>query len=503
MRTSLRLLASLCLAVVAARAEVTLAPLFQDHAVLQRDRPVPVWGMADPGERVSVEFKGQRVGTTADVSGRWIVYLDAIDGSTESSELIVTGKNRLRIADVLVGDVWLASGQSNMEWPLIKTDNAARDIPASDNPLIREFTVKRAVSDRPLTTVEGSWQLASPATSGNFSAVAYYFAHDLQRKWSVPVGIIHTSWGGTPIEAWMSGTMLQDAGLLALTQSRWQADLDAYPERKAAFDLKFAEWTAAEERASKGGPKNTLPRPYPTNGVGSPNTPSGLFNAMLAPLQPYAIRGALWYQGETNAPRAQEYAPLFAAMIKGWRANWGQGDFPFYFVQLANYLPASDTTGRQWAFLREAQTKTLAVPNTGMAVTIDIGNPKDIHPRNKQEVGRRLALIARNTAPDTLAHASGPRFLAQSIEGSTVRIRFSHVSSGLISEKTPPQAFEVAGADRVFYPATAKIAGDTVVLQSPQVPKPVAVRYAWSNAPEVNLYNGSGLPAEPFRTDNW
>lgn len=502
MRTSLRLLAPLFLAAVAAQAEVILAPLFQDHAVLQRDRPVPVWGMADPGERVSVEFKGQRVGTTADVSGRWIVYLEAIDGSTEPAELIVTGKNRVRIADVLVGEVWIASGQSNMEFALGKTDNAERDIPASDNPLIREFTVKRAMADRPLTTVEGSWQLASPATAGNFSAVAYYFARDLQRKYAVPVGILHTSWGGTPIESWMSGTMLQDAGLLTLTQTRWQETLSAYPERKATFDRKFAEWTTAEERARTGGAKNTLPRPYGPVGPDSPHRPSSLFNAMIAPLQPYAIRGAIWYQGESNAPRAQEYATLFAAMIKGWRATWGQGDFPFYFVQLANFLP-DDPTDREWAYLREAQAKTLAVPHTGMAVTIDIGDPKDIHPRNKQEVGRRLALIARNTAPDTIANASGPRFLAYTVEGATVRIRFTHVSTGLISEKTPPQAFELAGADRVFHPATARIVGDTVIVQSPKVTQPVAVRYAWSNSPDVNLYNGSGLPAEPFRTDNW
>ncbi len=372
-----------------ARADVTLAPLFTDHAVLQCDKPLPVWGRAEPGEHVTVEFKGQAVGATTGNDGRWIVYLEPVPASAEPAELVVTGKNTLKVADLLVGEVWLVGGQSNMEWDVAHANNAAKEVAEANFPLLRHIKVEHAIADDgPHDTAKTSgWQAATPATAGTFSAIGFFFGRDLVRKLSVPVGIVNCTWGGTPIEAWMSGAALQGTAAWATVKVRWQKDLAESVERKANWPREYEAWKQAEEHAKATKTKNVTPYPRPNRGPGSPYAINVLFNGMMAPLQPYALRGFLWYQGESNWAQPGEYADLFPAMIRAWRAGFGLGDAPFYFVQLAAYSQGDDPTHRGWAYLREAQTRALALPAVAMVTAIDIGDPKDIHPRNKQEVG--------------------------------------------------------------------------------------------------------------------
>lgn len=485
------------------RADVVLAPLFRDQAVLQRDKPVPVWGTADAGEKVAVTFSGQTVSATAGKDGRWMVVLDALPASATGAELVVVGKNTVTIRDVLVGEVWLLSGQSNMEWSVARSMNAKEEIAAANNPLIRHFKVARNVATEPQTEAGGTWNATTPETVGGFSAVGYYFARDLQRRIDVPIGLINSSWGGTPIESWLSPLTLSSDPAFAVINERWAQTLATYPERKTAHDEAVAKWEADQAAAKAANQPFTRGRPAPPAGPGHPSTPTALFNGMINPLVPYALRGALWYQGESNAGRHAEYHRLFASMITHWRKHFGQPDFPFLWVQLANFKVANDATGQTWAFLREAQTETLSLPATGQAVLIDIGDPDDIHPINKQEVGRRLSLIARHQVYDQRGDFSGPLFERAQREGSSLRVHFQHASNGLTAGGRPLQAFEVAGPDRKFYPAKAVIERDTVVVSASEVTEPVALRYAWSNNPEANLFNGAGLPAAPFRTDTW
>ncbi|WP_091061010.1 sialate O-acetylesterase [Opitutus sp. GAS368] len=497
------------------RADVTLAPLFQDHAVLQCDQPVPVWGWADPGEVVLVSFRGQHQRVTTSADGRWLARLAPLAASTGSAELVITGKNTVRVADVLVGEVWLCSGQSNMEFPvydptsrIFHLDQARTEVAAANFPLIRQYKVARAVAEKPADTGRGNWAVCSPETVGTFTAVGYFFARDLHRTLGVPIGIINSSWGGTPVESWMSAEALASDPAFHVVDERWQQMLADYPAKKIIAGEALAAWRQAEAAAKAAGAgahaaflKQNHPPRMP-RGPGDSWTPRGLFNGMIAPLVPAAFRGVLWYQGESNAGRAAEYRALFGALIRQWRRTWGRDDFPFYFVQLANYRVPSDATGETYAFLREAQSQTLMLPGTGMAVIIDIGNPGDIHPGNKQEVGRRLALIA---AAKTYGHggeSSGPVYASSAREGAVLRVKFSH-ATGLAAHTEPLAGFAVAGANRIFHPANACIEGDTVIVSSPDVPEPVAVRYAWANSPAAGLFNFAGLPATPFRTDNW
>lgn len=502
-RGEMRMLALLLLIGIAARAEVTLAPLFGEHAVLQRDKALPIWGRADPGERVTVRFKGQEISATADGEGRWLVVLEPIPGSSESSELIAAGKSSTAQAnDVVVGDVWLCSGQSNMEWPVSLAQNAAQEIAAANAPLIRHIKIKRAVSDTPAKDLEGAWSPANPNTVGDFSAIGYFFARELQPRLNVPIGVVNSTWGGTPIESWLSSFALASDPAFAVVGERWKKALADYPNAKQWYDNAFAAWKAEEAAAKKRGDKFTKPQPWEPSGPGSPWTPSGLFNGMINPLLPCGLRGFLWYQGESNTPHANEYTALFKTLITSWRGHFGQGNLPFLWVQLANYK-GDDPYATDWARLREAQAHALALPATGQAITIDIGDRNDIHPRNKQEVGRRLALIARSEVYGQPVDFSGPTFLNATPEGSAMRVRFAHAGTGLTARNRPLQSFQVAGADRKFYPATARVDRDTVLVSAPQVRTPVAVRYAWFNAPDANLYNGAGLPAAPFRSDDW
>ena len=496
------------------RGDVALAPLFADHAVLQRDKPVAVWGRAGAGETVAVTFLGRRVTTTAGSDNRWILFLPPLAANASGSDLVVQGKNTLAIHDVVVGEVWICSGQSNMEFLVggknLRLLNADAEIAAAHYPLIRHIKIANKESDVPIDTAGGAWAVCSPATVGQFSAVGYFFAREIHRKLGIPIGLINSSWGGTRVEAWMSADTLESDPAFAVVGRRWRQTLADYPQKKAAFDASIVAWDKAEPAARAAGSAalaaflKANPKPwYPPAGPGRPETPSGLFNAMIHPLLPYTIRGVIWYQGEANIARAYEYHRLFSAMITSWRACFGQGDFPFYWVQLPNFDQPNDPTHEAWAFLREAQAQTLSLPATGQAVAIDLGDPENIHPGNKQEVGRRLALIAKAKVYDIPIDFSGPVFAGATREGAAMRVKFKDAGTGLIAVGRPLQSFELAGADRQFHPAEAAIMGDTLLVRSPQVPAPVAVRYAWRNAPDANLQNGAGLPASPFRSDTW
>ena len=512
MKSSLRRLAFLLLVASAvARADVSLAPLFTDHAVLQRDKPIPVWGRADTGENISVTFGKQTKSTVAGPDGRWSVSLDKLPADSKGADLTVAGKNSVVLHDVVVGEVWLCSGQSNMEFTVSRARDAAKEIAAANFPLIRHLKVKNTVASDPVSTVSTSgWVAASPATAGTFTAVGYFFARDIFERLKIPVGLVHSSWGGTPIESWMSPTTFDRNPAFDFINERWEKNLADYPQKKADYDgITLPEWTEADATAKKEGEVahaawlKTHPKPRAPRGRGDSWTPGGLFNGMINPLIPYALRGALWYQGESNAVHADEYQKLFATMIRDWRKQFGQGDFPFLWVNLANYDVPTDETHQTYAFLREAQTQTLDVPNTGQAITIDLGNPDDIHPTNKQDVGHRLALLAKNRIYGISGEDSGPTFANITRAGTLLVVTFGHAGGGLIAHDKPLQAVEIAGADKVFHPAFVKLARTAIFVTSPEVKEPVAVRYAWKNAPDANLFNGAGLPAVPFRTDNW
>lgn len=481
------------------RAEVRPAPLFQNNAVLQQGKPVPVWGKADAGEKVTVEFAGQKKETTADSEGRWKVTLDPLATSSTPAEMIISGTNTLRLSNIVVGEVWLCSGQSNMEWTVARSMNAEQEIAEANYPMIRHFKTPRTAAEKPADTVEGEWAVCSPQTVENFSAAAYFFAREIHKALGVPVGLINTSWGGTQIESWISEDTLKNNPNYNAIMARWKERLEAYPEALKKYEAALEKWKSEAEEAKAAGREFTRRAPSAPEGEGSRWLPSSLFNAMVHPFIPYAIEGFLWYQGETNAVRHEEYASLFKDMITQWRRDFGQGDLPFYFVQLANFKRKDDTTGMTWAYLREAQMEALSLPNTGAAVIIDIGDPDDIHPTNKQGVGDRLARLA-------LTHVykksgivwSGPVFEKATIQGNSVRLDFSH-ADGLKLADGDPTSFELAGADGVFHPAQAKVEGTSVIVSSPEVANPVEVRYAWANNPRSTLSNGAGLPASPFR----
>jgi sialate O-acetylesterase len=656
LRSSLTLAASLLLAASFAHATVRLPALVGSHMVLQRERPVPVWGWAAPGERVSVTFRGKTYAASApDASGRWQATLPAAPAGGPY-ELTVKGQNTIVLTDVLVGDVWLASGQSNMQMPVQDrpggyqpVQQADQEIAAATWPNIRFFTVAQTVAYRPQAEVAGSgWQVCSPATVAQLSAVAYFFGRDLYQQYKVPVGLLVSSWGGTPAEAWTSAEGLQalpafgpQVADFARRTTNLNDDQLAYQARQRellrnvrAYDHGYLPngqtwaapgfdarawptmpvpgiWESAPGLATYDGvvwfrkeidlpaslasqpltltlgkiddadstyingvrvgyrsgynelrryavpagllhpgrnviavrvldtgggggitgepaelalsPANGAPvlplagpwqyqlgldpqvQPLPPVPGGGEHAPTALYNGMIAPLQPFALKGGIWYQGESNADRAAQYRTLFPALIADWRKHW-QAELPFLFVQLASFMPARpEPTESAWAELREAQALTLQVPGTGMATAIDIGEAADIHPHNKQEVGRRLALAARHVAyGDKAVVYSGPTYHSMAVAGNAIRLKFTQLGKGLgVKNGSALQGFAVAGADHKFHWATAKVVGTAVVVQSPEVPQPVAVRYDWADNPNGNLTNKEGLPALPFRTDNW
>lgn len=628
----------------AQQAKPLLHPLFADHAVLQRDVKVPVWGWAEPGGRVVVSFAGQNKEAVADDAGKWTAILDPMPACSEGRTLEVqSGQDALksRINDMLVGDVWICSGQSNMEMG-IGVCEEADEIAKADFPHIRLLTVPRRIAFAPEATMDGRWLPCSPENItkglwGGFSAAAYFFGKELHRELGIPIGLIHTSWGGSPCEAWTSGGALASLGFyqkeLALvsqvaalpgsnklddfmdqwyrqkdpgTIGEWfkpETDVSSWktatmpaawndaglPKHEGivwlrrTFDLP-ASWlgkdlvlglgtiadidttwingqligrcdsyeetrsypvpagvlrpgqnviTMRVMNAGGGGftakPEQLNIQPQARDGTpvslagpwqirasatraqtgpplaGNPGTPSVLYNGMIAPLVPYAIQGAIWYQGEANTADPTRYRSLLPAMIRDWRTRFGSGDFSFHIVSLANYQPPpADGAADDWPGLREAQAMTAKqVPHCGLAVTIDIGDAKDIHPKNKREVGRRLALSALTNAYGRKAEWSGPWYRSMETTDEGIRLTFDHASGGLMTNGTEITGFTIAGEDRKFVSATATINGETIVVSSPLVHKPLAVRYGWSANPVCNLYNKANLPAVPFRTDDW
>lgn len=475
-----------------ARADVKLPALLSDGMVLQQGIPVPLWGWAEEGETVVVEFQNQKV-TATTKDGQWLVKLQPLKAGGPFT-LFINAKNKVMIQNVLVGEVWLCGGQSNMEWALKQTDGAEAEIAAANYPQIRLFTVPRLEVAAPVNDVKSNWKECNPQNVPDFSAVGYYFGRDIHKARNVPVGLIDNAVGGTPAESWMSAEVLK-------ADQEYKQFLDAYPKRMEQYEQALAKYKEAAETAKAQGqtPPNTLRPP------GKPWMPAGLYNGMVAPLLPYAVKGAIWYQGEANAGRAYQYRRLFPDMIRNWRSAWGQGDFPFLFVQLAAWGPNGPKLGdSDWAELREAQTLTLIKsPKTGMALAIDVGNINDIHPRNKQPVGARLALAGRAIAYGEKLVYSGPMYAAMKVSGSQVTLSFNHVGGGLVAKDGALKGFLIAGEDKVWREAQAEIKGQQVMVSSAEVTKPVAVRYAWAKYPECNLYNKEGLPAVSFRTDDW
>ncbi len=497
----------------AAQADVKLARLFADHTVLQRDTKVPIWGTAEPGEQVSVAIGDDNAATVADAQGAWMVTLRPRPASAQPADLVVTGKNKVTVHDCLVGDVWLASGQSNMEMAFFWNEQGKIAAKAVDAPLIRIFKVKAAPKETPQTTLDqGGWTVCIPKNTVEYvSQLGYYFAHELQQKLGIPIGIIDSSCSGTSIQGWISAQALAADPAAPAVMDHWQKVLADYPAKKTAYEQAKAAWEAEKAAAQKEGKPFTKQSPWPPNGPGSTQGPSVLYNSLIHPLIPYGLRGVVWYQGENNTKRPDLYRTLFPSLIRSWRDALGQGDLPFYWVQLPNYNMGTEF-GDDWAGLREAQAMALSLANTGQAVTIDIGQAANIHPNNKAEVARRLALIAfARTYGDKTVIDSGPVFEHADFQGGEpVRIHFKLVAAGLKNKAVDPAAdlagFELAGEDKVFYPAEAHIDGvtNTVLVSSKKVPAPVAARYAWHNNPTgLTLTNSQDLPLAPFRTDNW
>ncbi len=462
-----------------ARADVKLPAIFSDHAVLQRDLKLPVWGWADPGEEVTVSIAGQTHKTKADDKGKWRVTLEPLSVG-DPLQLVVEGKNKLERNDLLVGEVWLCSGQSNMEWPVSLSTNADLEIAAADHPQIRIVRVKGPGRQEPVEDFDGAWRVCSPESIPGFSAVGYYFGRELQDQIHVPIGLIDDSWGGSTCEAWIRRDRLENNPMYEALLQRWdqmaaEYEKDKDPQKGAAL--------VANHR------------------------PANLYNARVMPVLGYGIRGAIWYQGESNASRAYQYREMFPLMISSWREDWKQGDFPFYFVQLADFKDEVAAPGESdWAELRESQTMTLdKLPNTGQAVIIDIGDAADIHPKNKLEVGRRLARWALAKDYGVKVPYQSPRYDSMEKKDGAIVVKFKDLHDGLRTlDAKQVQGFAIAGEDKKWYPAEATIEGtDKVVVKSNDVPNPVAVRYAWADNPVCNLYDKSGLPATPFRTDDW
>lgn len=510
---TLRLVSTLLLLCSSAIADVRLAGVFGDHMVVQRDQQIPVFGMAEPGESVTVAL-GERTGTaTADADGRWMVKLESLTAGGPH-KLSVSGNNKVTVSDVLVGEVWLCSGQSNMAMTVARSQNFEHEKTLADHPQIRMF--KTAANSQPeiQTDCKGEWKVASADTVGGFSATAWFFGRRLHKELGVPIGLINSSWGGTDIAAWTSRDAQLKHDVLAKKMTAFDDSGRKYSPEKAEqqFQEKLKRW---QDKKAAGEKVGRRPRK-----AGDPmrnqNRPSNLFNGMIHPLIPYGIRGAIWYQGERNArtiESGQLYADQLKMLITDWRTRWKQGDFPFITVQLPNFHAEQtapiENTG--WVMVRESELKSLTLKNTGIAITTDVGMAKDIHPKNKQTVGQRLALWALGTTYGKKIVYSGPLYSRYQYTGSSgekpgkIDIVFDHSGDGLTTQKGKwVTGFAIAGEDGVFYEARGQIkAGSVVSVRSAKVPDPIAARYNWADNPNGNLVNSAGLPAAPFRTDDW
>jgi sialate O-acetylesterase len=502
-----------------ALAEVKLASPFTDHLVFQRDKKVPVWGTAEPAEKVTVEFAGQKKSATADAGGRWRINLDSMPASDDSRTLTVTGSATaapVKCDDILVGEVWLCSGQSNMDFTVAKTTrhyfagvtNEAEEVAAANYPRIRMFTGGWRTSYEPQTNVSGEWLLCTPENVREFSAIGYFFARNLQKELKVPVGIITESFGASTAEAWTSREALAAEPQLKALLDKFDSSVAAYKTNPPDMTAAMKAWEDASAKAKAAG--RTAPR-RPSNGnpAQDQHNPTVMYNGMIAPVIPYAIQGVLWYQGEAingGSNGYKLYPLLQSTLIKDWRQRWGEGDFPFYICQLAALKPWPNRPDTWYnnSDVREAQATVLSLPNTGMAVTVDIGDPVNIHPKDKLDVADRLTRIAMAKTYGRDIEYSGPVYDSMKVEGNAIRLKFTHAATGLVAKGGELKTFVIAGKDGKFVPATARIDQGTIVVSSPEVADPAAVRYAWDNYPEgCNLYNGDGLPAPPFRTDKY
>lgn len=488
-------------------ADVRLPAAFTDNAVLQRGIPVPVWGWADQGEQVTVKIGDQAKTATPDVkTGKWTVKLDPLPVGGPHT-LTVSGKNNVTLKNVLVGEVWICSGQSNMQMAVGGVRGAKEEIAAANYPKIRLISVPLRGTATPQDDFNGRWAECSPQTVGNFSATGYFFGRELFKNLDVPIGLIHCSFGGSSCETWVNRAALEAEPSLKPMLDRYDREMAAYGDgtAKANYEKQMADWKEAAAKAKAAGKEVPKPPRAPSDPRTNNQFPANLYNGMLYPVLPYGIRGAIWYQGETNAGRAYQYRTLFPTLIKSWRAEWQEGEFPFYFVQLANFMAVKpQPSDSAWAELREAQSLTLQVPATGQAVIIDIGEAGNIHPKNKQDVGKRLALwaLAKTYGKDIVY--SGPVCKSQETQGDKVVLSFDCLGGGLAAKGGEQlKGFAIAGSDKKFVWADARIEGDKVIVSSPSVKSPVAVRYAWADNPQCNLYNKADLPASPFRTDAW
>jgi sialate O-acetylesterase len=452
---------------MSARADVKLPAIFGSHMVLQQKENDKVWGWAEPGEEVTVTIAGQTKTAKAGDDKKWSVTLDPLTAGGEPLTMTVKGKNTITFDDVLVGEVWICSGQSNMQMRVADSNDADMEVQGANFPKIRLITVPTVGTQTPKDNFNGSWTVCTPKSVGGFSGVGYFFGRQLYETLGVPIGLIHDSWGGSSCETWINKDVMTKDGKYTALLERWKG-------KEAGTDNQ---------------------------------QPGNLYNGMILPVKGYGIKGAIWYQGETNAGRAYQYRDLFPLMIKNWRDEWGIGDFPFYWVQLADYMgenPQPEESG--WAELREAQTMAMSkLPNTGQAVIIDIGEGKDIHPKNKVDVGKRLARWALAKDYGIKVATQGPMYKSMEVKDGKVIVKFENVNGVLRPfDVNELKGFTIAGADKKFFNAKGKIVGsDSVELSAEGVKEPVAVRYAWANNPVCNLFDNLNLPACPFRTDDW
>lgn len=481
-------------------AQVKLPAIISNNMVLQQNAKVALWGWAAPNEKVTISnnWNNKAITITTDASGKWLTYVTTTKAGGPY-KLTFKASNTIDVDNILLGEVWLSSGQSNMEFfigkkrsasytGVINHDEVMKD---AEHPDIRMIDVPNKVADEPQTDFKGEWIACSAATIDTFSAVAYFFAREINKATGYPVGIINSTWGGTPAESWTKKEVLQSDADLNQILARYQKAMDAYPQENEKYKIALAKWRDDTSKTKGAQPRGPM-------GANSNQSPAKLYNGMIVPIEPYTLRGVIWYQGESNADRAFQYRKLFPAMIKNWRDDWNAPKLPFYFVQISPHRGQNPE-------IRDAQLYVYRhTPNTGMAVTIDNGDSLDIHPRNKELVGKRLSLWAlQNEYGKEDLVVSGPLYKSMKVEGSKIRISFDYDKGLMTKDGSELKEFTIAGDDQNFVPAQAKIDGNTVVVWSDVIQHPKAVRLAWKNVPHPNLYNGAGLPASPFRTDNW
>ena len=484
------------LSALPAHAAATLNALFSEHAVLQRQVDLPVWGTADPYETVVIRILGREGIATAGEDGRWRVTLPPLPACSIPTSITVTDSTGSRqIGDIRVGDVWLCGGQSNMEWPLRLSNNADAEIAAASYPNIRHIKIAHRIARDPIDTFSGEWQETTPESAPHFTAVGYFFARQVHTELDVPIGLINSNWGGTPVESWLPRTAMDDLDTRVASASHQARSYTNIANNLASYQTRLAAWKGDPEQEESGKPN----APWTP---GAENTALVLNHGMIAPLAPFAMRGVIWYQGEGNGDQPATYHTLFPALIQSWRDQFQQPELPFYWAQLASW-GGGGSDNLDWGFLREAQHAALQLPHTGQAILLDVGDEDDIHPRNKQAVGDRLARVALAGTYGREVDYRGPTVSSVAVSGETATITFAHAAGLHTSDDTAPRAFEIAGISGEFHPADATLRDDVVTLTADAVSAPQYVRYAWRRFNDVNLANAAGLPAEPFRTDDF